>query len=233
MTRQARSSRSRSSPSRGRTSVASSTELIEHLRQLLLVQHVGHVPESLPVTEETRERLREQANQLPEPTVLRLIDLLAVAVDDMRQGGDPRLPLELALVKVTRPQADLSRDRSPTASSCSRHDPHGRRPTGAADGARRPPSRSRRSRPSDAAAAEEPPGDGATRRPPTRSRRSSSISSATPGGEMSSTPSGAGRSRSRRSSPKRGRSSFAGRRSRSSSRRRPGSTALRSRSRRT
>jgi len=86
------------------------TELIEHLRQLLLVQHVGHVPESLPVTEETRDRLREQANQLPEPTVLRLIDLLAVAVDDMRQGGDPRLPLELALVKITRPQADLSRD---------------------------------------------------------------------------------------------------------------------------
>ena len=28
----------------------------------------------------------------------------------MRQGGDPRLPLELALVKVTRPQADLSRE---------------------------------------------------------------------------------------------------------------------------
>ena len=85
-------------------------DLVDHLRQLLLVQHVGHVPESLPVTEETRERLREQANQLPEPTVLRLIDLLAVAVDDMRQGGDPRLPLELALVKVTRPQADLSRE---------------------------------------------------------------------------------------------------------------------------
>jgi hypothetical protein len=36
--------------------------------------------------------------------------LLAVAVDDMRQGGDPRLPLELALVKVTRPAADLSRE---------------------------------------------------------------------------------------------------------------------------
>ncbi|MDE3026386.1 MAG: hypothetical protein KGI93_12545, partial [Acidobacteriota bacterium] len=29
---------------------------------------------------------------------------------DMRQGGDPRLPLELALVKVTRPGADLSRE---------------------------------------------------------------------------------------------------------------------------
>jgi DNA polymerase-3 subunit gamma/tau len=86
------------------------TDLLEHLRHLLLVQHMGHVPESLPVTEETKELLRQQANQLPEPTVLRLIDLLAVAVEDMRQGGDPRLPLEVAIVKVTRPQADLSRE---------------------------------------------------------------------------------------------------------------------------
>jgi DNA polymerase III subunit gamma/tau len=86
------------------------TDLLEHLRHLLLVQHMGEVPESLPVTEETRERLRGQANQLGEATVLRLIDLLAVAVEDMRQGGDPRLPLELALVKVTRPGADLSRE---------------------------------------------------------------------------------------------------------------------------
>jgi DNA polymerase III subunit gamma/tau len=86
------------------------TDLLEHLRHLLLVQHMGEVPESLPVTEETRERLREQANQIGEATVLRLCDLLAVAVEDMRQGGDPRLPLELALVKVTRPAADLSRE---------------------------------------------------------------------------------------------------------------------------
>jgi DNA polymerase-3 subunit gamma/tau len=86
------------------------SDLIEHLRHLLLVQHMNEVPESLPVTEETRERLRAQANQLGEPTVIRLLDLLALAVDDMRQGGDPRLPLELALVKVTRPAADLSRE---------------------------------------------------------------------------------------------------------------------------
>jgi DNA polymerase III gamma/tau subunit len=66
------------------------------------------VPDSLPITEETRDRLREQANQLQPATVMRLVDLLHVAVEDMRQGGDPRLPLELALVKVTRPAADLS-----------------------------------------------------------------------------------------------------------------------------
>jgi DNA polymerase-3 subunit gamma/tau len=86
------------------------TDLLEHLRALLLVQHLNEVPDTLPVTEEARDRLRDQANQLGESTTLRLIDLLAVAVEDMRQGGDPRLPLELALVKVTRPAADLSRE---------------------------------------------------------------------------------------------------------------------------
>jgi DNA polymerase-3 subunit gamma/tau len=85
-------------------------DLLEHLRHVMLVQHMGEVPDSLPVTEETRERLRAQANQLGEATVIRLVDLLAVAIEDMRQGGDPRLPLELALVKVTRPGTDLSRE---------------------------------------------------------------------------------------------------------------------------
>ena len=85
-------------------------DLLQHLRYLLLVQHLGSAPETLPATEETREKLLAQANQLPEATILRLCDLLAVAVDDMRQGGDPRLPLELALVKVTRPGADLSQE---------------------------------------------------------------------------------------------------------------------------
>jgi len=85
-------------------------DLLEHLRALMLVQHMHQVPESLPLTDESRERLAAQANQLGEPTVVRLIDLLAVAVEDMRQGGDPRLALELALVKVTRPAADMTRE---------------------------------------------------------------------------------------------------------------------------
>jgi DNA polymerase-3 subunit gamma/tau len=85
-------------------------DLLEHLRYLMLVQQMNEVPESLPVTEETRGRLLEQAHQLPQATVLRLCDLLGDAIRDMRAGGDPRLPLELALVKATRPAADLSWD---------------------------------------------------------------------------------------------------------------------------
>ena len=47
------------------------TDLLEHLRHVLLVQHMGEVPDSLPLTDETRDRLRAQANQLSEATVLR------------------------------------------------------------------------------------------------------------------------------------------------------------------
>src|SRR6476661_3518054 len=61
-------------------------DLIEHLRQLMLAQHLGDVPEAAASSEEARERMLSQANQLGEATVLRLIDLLEVAVDDMRQG---------------------------------------------------------------------------------------------------------------------------------------------------
>src|SRR5438105_1383302 len=110
-------------------------DLLQHLRHLLLVQHLGTVPETLPVTEETREKLLAQANQLPEASVLRLCDLLAVAVEDMRQGGDPRLPLELALVKVTRPGADLSQESLAYRLELLEqrgHAPAGRGPTGLA-----------------------------------------------------------------------------------------------------
>jgi DNA polymerase III subunit gamma/tau len=130
------------------------TDLLEHLRHVLLVQHMGHVPDSLPVTEEVRERLHEQANQLGEATVLRLCDLLAVAVDDQRQGGDPRLPLELALVKVTRAAADLSRESTayrleqleeraqagPGSGSVPRLDPEKATPEQKPEPSREPPS---------------------------------------------------------------------------------------------
>ena len=39
---------------------------------------------------------------------MRLIDLLRDVLTEVREGADPRLPLELALVKVCRPQGELS-----------------------------------------------------------------------------------------------------------------------------
>ena len=167
------------------------TDLLEHLRHLLLVQHMGFVPESLPVTDETRERLREQANQLPPPTVLRLCDLLAVALEDSRQGADPRLPLELALVKATSlpPTSRASRSRSGSINSSSAPPP--RRPRGR-------PRRRRRdaARAADARRATAARGRGCR----ARRRRSRSNSSRTHGSAPSSPPFSRARSPLRHSS---------------------------------
>ncbi|MGI9658667.1 MAG: DNA polymerase III subunit gamma/tau [Gaiellaceae bacterium] len=86
------------------------TDLLEHLRRLVLLRHLDEVPAALPVTAESGERLRSQANQLGEGTILRFVDLLAIAVEEEREGGDPRLPLELALVRITRPASDGAAD---------------------------------------------------------------------------------------------------------------------------
>ena len=107
-------------------------DLLEHLRHLMLVQHTGEVPgHAARDRRGPRAPARAGKPARPRPTVVRLIDLLHVAVDDMRQGGDPRLPLELALVKVTRAGDRISHaSRSPSASSGSSRDGLLRPPSG-------------------------------------------------------------------------------------------------------
>ena len=53
-------------------------------------------------------RLLPQANSLPAREVVAFIETLGEAQREIRDGLDPRLQLELALVKVTRPQLDHS-----------------------------------------------------------------------------------------------------------------------------
>ena len=52
------------------------------------------------------------------PTIIRLIDLLASALDEPRQGGDPRLPLEVALVRWRDRMRISHESRLRTGSSC-------------------------------------------------------------------------------------------------------------------
>jgi DNA polymerase-3 subunit gamma/tau len=86
------------------------TGLLGHLRVLFLTQQLGAPPADLGLAEEERERLAAQAEAIPARAVVRLIDLLRDVMDEVKEGGDPRLSLELALVKVCRPQSELALD---------------------------------------------------------------------------------------------------------------------------
>src|SRR3954466_4953018 len=83
-------------------------DLAAHLRPLFVVQTLGDVPDSFAVTAEHTERLGQQSSRLAQGEVLRAIDLLAAAMSAVKDGSDPRIQLELALLKAVQPQADLS-----------------------------------------------------------------------------------------------------------------------------
>jgi DNA polymerase-3 subunit gamma/tau len=83
-------------------------DLSAHLRHLFVVQTLGHVPDSFSVTAEQTDRLAAQADRLSQGEILRAIDFLASAIAAVKDGSEPRLQLEMALLKATQPQADLS-----------------------------------------------------------------------------------------------------------------------------
>jgi DNA polymerase-3 subunit gamma/tau len=85
-------------------------DLIAHLRQLLVARATGEVPESFTVTVAQPERLATQAEGLDDAKLVGAIDCLSAAVAAMREGDDPRLTLEVALLKVATPSLDSSRE---------------------------------------------------------------------------------------------------------------------------
>src|SRR5215211_4803669 len=83
-------------------------DLTAHLRHLFVVQTLGEVPESFSVTAEHTDRLAAQAERFTQGEILRAIDFLAAAIAAVKDGSQPRIQLEMALLKATQPQADLS-----------------------------------------------------------------------------------------------------------------------------
>ena len=83
-------------------------DLSAHLRHLFVVQTLGHVPDSFSVTAEQTDRLSAQADRISQAEILRAIDFLAAAIAAVKDGSEPRIQLEMALLKATQPQADLS-----------------------------------------------------------------------------------------------------------------------------
>ncbi|MBA3262001.1 MAG: DNA polymerase III subunit gamma/tau, partial [Thermoleophilaceae bacterium] len=83
-------------------------DLSAHLRHLFVVQTLGEVPDSFSVTAEHTDRLATQAERFSQGEILRTIDFLAAAIAAVKDGSEPRIQLEMALLKATQPQADLS-----------------------------------------------------------------------------------------------------------------------------
>ncbi len=83
-------------------------DLEVHGRELLAVQVLGDVPAELRFTPERDSRLLAQASALGQSDAVRLLDLVAQALEGTSNGAQPRIQLELVLVKAASPERDPS-----------------------------------------------------------------------------------------------------------------------------
>jgi DNA polymerase-3 subunit gamma/tau len=83
-------------------------DLEVHGRELLSVQVLGDVPAELRMTPERDSRLLAQASSLGQTDAVRLLDLVAQALEATSNGAQPRIQLELVLVKAASPELDPS-----------------------------------------------------------------------------------------------------------------------------
>ena len=86
------------------------SDSLTYLRLVFLTAHLGELPPSAGLTDEEAQALRNRAAATPERMLTQLVEGLLAVQDELREGGDPRLPLELLLVRITRPAADRSRE---------------------------------------------------------------------------------------------------------------------------
>jgi DNA polymerase-3 subunit gamma/tau len=83
-------------------------DLEVHGRELLTVQVLGEVPPEIRVTPERDRRLAEQAAALGDTDAVRLLDLVAAALEATSNGAQARIQLELLLAKAAAPEVDPS-----------------------------------------------------------------------------------------------------------------------------
>ena len=96
-------------PHSGRDFTQFMRDLSAHLRHLFVVQTLGDVPDSFAVTAEHADRLAAQAERATQAELLRA-DRPAGRGDapPSRTVSEPRMQLEIALLKAAQPQADAS-----------------------------------------------------------------------------------------------------------------------------
>ncbi|MGH2844106.1 MAG: hypothetical protein ACRDKL_11065, partial [Solirubrobacteraceae bacterium] len=83
-------------------------DLETHARELLSAQILGEVPPELRVTRDRDARLLKQAGTLAQTDAVRLLGLVSSALEACANGAQPRIQLELVLIKAAAPETDAS-----------------------------------------------------------------------------------------------------------------------------
>jgi DNA polymerase-3 subunit gamma/tau len=83
-------------------------DIESYARELLAVQVLGELPIELRMTPERDQRVAQQAESVSRGDVVRLLDLIAGALEATANGAQAQIQLELILVKSAAPEVDPS-----------------------------------------------------------------------------------------------------------------------------
>jgi len=83
------------------------SDAVGFLRGIFLAQYAPNLEEVADEPPETLDRWRAQAGLISSADLLRTIDLFAVALDQLRDGREERLVVELTVLKATRPETSV------------------------------------------------------------------------------------------------------------------------------
>jgi len=79
-----------------------------HIRDLYVTSVIGDAGEVVDAASDHLARLTSQAKEFGPTRLSRLLDLLGVLAGEIRWSSNPRLTLEVALVRMARPEGDLT-----------------------------------------------------------------------------------------------------------------------------
>ncbi len=85
-------------------------DAIAYLRGVFLAQYAENIDEVVDAPSETIEDWRKRASAISSSEVLRAIDELSTALLQLRDGREERLVVELAVLRLTRPETVLDLD---------------------------------------------------------------------------------------------------------------------------
>jgi DNA polymerase-3 subunit gamma/tau len=85
-------------------------DLLAHLRQLLIIRAAGDDFASDALQAADPARMQVQADSFTDLGLTRAIDSVSAALTAIREGDEPRMTMELALLRAARPQLDPGRE---------------------------------------------------------------------------------------------------------------------------
>ena len=85
-------------------------DLIDHFRNLMVCKISNDLDEIISLPEETIDLLKQQAETIDTNNLIRILNILSEAQDGMKISSNPRVLMEVTMIKIAQPMFDESKE---------------------------------------------------------------------------------------------------------------------------